>query len=203
GPDEGLAPPVMFIDGAARWRGVVLESELNFQPGAAGADYQRRGTRLVYDDRARLIRWSAGDLLTTSRGFQSAPEIAGLSASRRYSVLEPATIIRPRGSRSFQLDRRSMVEVRMNGNLVRRIELEPGAYDLQDFPFTQGANDVELTITDDSGRTERVDFNIFLDQGQLAEGLSEFAVQAGFLAPLGPRGPRYGDRPAFSGFYRR
>jgi outer membrane usher protein len=96
-----------------------------------------------------------------------------------------------------------MVEVRMNGNLVRRIELEPGAYDLQDFPFTQGANDVELTITDDSGRTERVDFNIFLDQGQLAEGLSEFAVHAGFLAPLGPRGPRYGDRPAFSGFYRR
>jgi outer membrane usher protein len=118
-------------------------------------------------------------------------------------VLEPATIIRPRGSRSFRLDRRSMVEVRMNGNLVRRIELDPGAYDLQDFPFTQGANDVELTITDDSGRTERIDFNIFLDQGQLAQGLSEFAVQTGFLAPLGPRGPRYGDRPAFSGFYRR
>src|SRR5690606_26100516 len=70
GPDEGLSPPVMFIDGAARWRGVVLESELNLQPGAAGADYQRRGTRLVYDDRASLVRWSAGDLLTISRGFQ-------------------------------------------------------------------------------------------------------------------------------------
>jgi outer membrane usher protein len=59
GPDEGLSPPVMFIDGAARWRGVVLESELNLQPGAAGADYQRRGTRLVHDDRERLVRWTA------------------------------------------------------------------------------------------------------------------------------------------------
>ncbi len=171
GLDEGLAPPVMFIDGAARWHGVVLESELNLQPGSAGPDYQRRGTRLVYDDRERLVRWSAGDQLTISRGFQSAPEIAGLSASRRYSILDPQTVIRPRGSRSFQLERRSMVEVRINGQLVRRIELDPGGYDLQDFPFAQGANDIELTITDDAGRTERINYNIFLDQAQLAEGL--------------------------------
>lgn len=203
GPDEGLSPPVMFIDGAVRWHGVVLESELNLQPGSAGPDYQRRGSRLVYDDREQLVRWSAGDLLTIARGFQSAPEIAGLSASRRYSILDPQTIIRPRGSRSFQLERRSMVEVRINGQLVRRLELQPGAYDLQDFPFAQGANDIELTIIDDTGRTERIDYNIFLDQAQLAEGLSEFGVYAGVLAPLGAHGPVYSDTPAFSGFYRR
>jgi outer membrane usher protein len=203
GPDEGLAAPVMFVDGAVRWHGVVAESELNLQPGALGADYQRRGSRLVYDDRERLVRWSGGDLLTIARGFQSAPEIAGISASRRYSILDPQTIVRPRGSRSFQLDRRSMVEVRLNGQLVRRIELEPGAYDLQDFPFTQGSNDVELTITDDTGRTERLDFGIFLDQAQLAKGLSEFGFYAGVLAPLGVHGPVYSDTPAFSGFYRR
>lgn len=202
GPDKGLAAPIMFIDGAARWHDVVFESELNLQPGLAGPDYQRRGARLVYDDRERLVRWSAGDLVTIARGFQSAPEIAGISASRRYSILDPQTIVRPRGRRSFQLDRRSMVEVRINGQLVRRIELEPGAYDLQDFPFTQGANDVELSITDDSGLTQSIDFDIFLDQAQLAEGLSEFGFYAGVLAPLGSRGPVYGDTPAFSGFYR-
>lgn len=201
--DEGLSAPVMFIDGAARWKGVVLEGELNLQPDSPGADYQRRGTRLVYDDRERLVRWSAGDQLTVAYGFQSAPEIAGLGVSRRYSILDPQTVIRPRGSRSFQLDRRSMVEVRINGQLVRRIELDPGTYDLQDFPFAQGANNVELTITDDTGRTERANFNIFLDQAQLAEGLSEFAFYAGVLSPLGAHGPVYSDTPAFSGFYRR
>src|SRR5687768_601183 len=56
GPDEGLAAPVMFIDGAVRWHGVVAESELNLQPGAPVSDYQRRGSRLVYDDRERLVR---------------------------------------------------------------------------------------------------------------------------------------------------
>lgn len=203
GPDQGFAAPVTFLDGAIRAGGVVLESEANWQADAAGPDFQRRGTRLVYDDRKNLVRWSAGDLFTLSRGFQSAPDIAGVSVSRFYSLLDPQMIIRPRGSRSFQIERRSTVEVRVNNQLVRRMELDPGTFDLQDFPFTQGANDVRLTVTDDSGRSESFNFNIFLDQSQLAAGLSEFGVYAGVRAPLGSRGPVYSNDLAFSGFYRR
>lgn len=203
GPDSGIAAPVTFLDGAIRAGGVVLESEANWRAGGAGPDLQRRGTRLVYDDRHNLVRWSGGDLQTLARGFQSAPEIAGLSISRFYSLLDPQTIIRPRGNRSFQLDRRSTVEVRVNNQLVRRLELDPGSFDLRDFPFTQGANDVRLTITDDAGRTQSFDFDIFLDQAQLATGLSEFGLYAGTLAPTGARGPVYSGDLAFSGFYRR
>ena len=203
GDDDGLAAPLFFLDGAARVGGVVVEGEANWQPGADGVDFQRRGTRLVYDDRGNVVRWTAGDLQTLARGFQAAPEIAGLSVSRLYSILEPQTIIRPRGNRSFRLDRRSLVEVRVNNALVRRLELDPGSYDLTDFPFTQGANDVRLTVTDDAGRSETVNFDIFLDQAQLAKGLSEFGLYAGVLAPLGLSGPRYSDDLAFSGFYRR
>ena len=203
GADQGLAAPVTFVDGAIRAGGVVLEGEANWQAGAAGPDFQRRGTRLVYDDRRNLVRWTGGDLQTLARGFQSAPEIAGLSVSRFYSLLDPQTIIRPRGSRSFQLERRSTVEVRVNDQLVRRLELDPGTFDLRDFPFTQGANDVRLTITDDAGRTQSFDFDIFLDQSQLAAGLSEFGLYAGTRAPTGPSGPIYTGDLAFSGFYRR
>lgn len=203
GDDDGLQAPLFFIDGAARVGGVVLEGEANWQPGTGGVDFQRRGSRLVYDDRDNIMRWTGGDLQTLARGFQSAPEIAGLSVSRLYSLLEPQTIIRPRGNRSFQIERRSLVEVRVNNQLVRRLELDPGSYDLTDFPFTQGSNDVRLTVTDDTGRTASVNFDIFLDQSQLAEGLSEFGLYAGVLAPLGRRGPRYSDDLAVSGFYRR
>lgn len=203
GSDQGLAAPVTFLDGAVRARGVVLEGEANWQAGAAGPDFQRRGTRLVYDDRRNLVRWTGGDLQTLARGFQSAPEIAGLSVSRFYSLLDPQTIIRPRGSRSFQLERRSTVEVRVNDQLVRRLELDPGTFDLRDFPFTQGANDVRLTITDDAGRTQSFNFDIFLDQSQLAAGLSEFGFYAGTRAPTGRSGPVYSNDLAFSGFYRR
>lgn len=203
GSDEGLAAPITFLDGAVRAGGVVLESEANWQAGARGADFQRRGTRFIYDDRDSLVRWASGDLQTLARGFQAAPEISGLSISRFYSLLDPQRIIRPRGNRSFRIERRSVVEVRVNGQLVRRLELDPGTFDLKDFPFTQGSNDVRLTITDDAGRTESFNFNTFLDQSQLAEGLSEFGLYAGVLAPLGRRGPVYSSDMAFSGFYRR
>jgi outer membrane usher protein len=203
GADSGLATPVLFIDGAARmFGGIVAESEAIWQPGSPAADLNRLGSRLVYDDSERLIRWTAGDLQTLSRGFQAAPDIAGLSLFRSYSVLQPQRIARPRGSRSFRLERPATVQIEANGQLLQRLQLQPGNYDLRDFPFAQGANDVRLTILDDTGRTETVRFNLFLDQSQLARGLTEFGLYAGVLAPPGERGPAYSNDPAVTGFFR-
>lgn len=204
GTNDGLQSPVFFVDGATRFGGVVLESEAVWSPGSNNnPDFQRIGSRAVYDDQKNLIRWTAGDLQTIARGFQSAPDIAGLSIFRSYSVLQPQTIIRPRGDRSFRLERPSTVEVQVNGQIVRRLQLAPGTYDLRDFPFTQGANDIRLAVLDDSGRSELLRFNVFLDQSQLAKGLSEFGLYAGVMSPLRPRGPHYTDNFAFTGFYRR
>jgi outer membrane usher protein len=202
GPNDGFGDPVFFLDGATRIGGVVLESEAFYQPGSRNPDFQRQGSRMVIDDTNNLLRWSAGDLQTVSRGFQSAPDIAGLSVFRSYSTLQPQQIVRPRGDRSFRLDRPSTVEVQVNGQIVRRLQLNPGVYNLRDFPFTQGANDIKLNIQDDTGRTELLRFNVFLDQSQLAKGLSEFGLYAGVDAPLGRRGPNYTDDFTMSGFFR-
>jgi outer membrane usher protein len=192
------------MDGATRFGGLVLESEAVWSPGNNGnPDFQRIGSRAVYDDQKNLVRWTFGDLQTIARGFQSAPDIAGISIFRSYSVLQPQTIIRPRGDRSFRLERPSTVEVQVNGQIVRRLQLAPGTYDLRDFPFTQGANDIRLSVLDDSGRSELLRFNVFLDQSQLAKGLSEFGLYAGVMSPLRPNGPHYTDDFAMTGFYRR
>ncbi len=203
GVDTGLQSPVMLLDGAMRLGPVVAESDAVWQPGGFGTDFQRLGSRLVYDDTKNLVRISAGDLETQARGFQSAPDIAGLSLFRSYSVLNPQQIVRPRGDRAFRLDRASTVEVVVNGQQVRRLQLAPGNYNLRDFPFTQGANDIRLNILDDAGRTEVVRFNIFVDQTQLGKGLSEFGVYAGVKAPLGLSGPVYSNDWIASGYYRR
>ncbi|WP_254291529.1 fimbrial biogenesis outer membrane usher protein [Sphingomonas tagetis] len=203
GGDVGFASPIFSLDGATRIGRIVAEGEAIWQPGAIGVDFQRLGSRLVFDDESNVMRWTAGDLQTTSRGFQSAPDIAGISIFRSYSVLQPQQIIRPRGDRSFRLDRPSTVDVEVNGQIVRRLQLAPGNYDLRDFPFTQGANDIRLSVLDDAGRTELLRFNLFLDQSQLAKGLSEFGLYAGVLNPIGPHGPRYSDDWAVTGFYRR
>jgi len=203
GPGDGLQAPVLFLDGAARLDGVVAESEAIWQPGSDGVDFQRLGSRLVYDDQKNLMRWTAGDLQTVARGFQSAPDIAGLSLFRSYSVLQPQMIARPNGDRQFTLQRPSTVEIQVNGQIVQRLQLAPGNYNLRDFPLTQGANDVRLAILDDTGRSQLLRFNLFLDQSQLAKGLSEFGFYAGVAAPLQIDGPHYTDDFTVTGFYRR
>ncbi len=202
GPDKGLGKPIFFLDGAARTHDVAVESEGVWQPGARGTDFQRQGSRIVYDDLDRLIRWTAGDLVPVGRGFQSVPDMGGVSLLRSYSILQPQRVVRPRGDRAFQIDRPSDVEISVNGQIVRRLRLDPGVYNLQDFPFTQGANDVVVSIRDDTGRQQTFQFNVFFDQTQLEPGLSEFGAFLGAKAPLTASGPHYSDDWAFSGFYR-
>ena len=203
GPENGFGNPVLLLNGATRIGQVVAEGDALWTPGGLGADFQRLGNRLVYDDLDHLIRFSAGDLQSQARGFQVAPEIAGLSLYRSYSVLNPQQVIRPRGDQAFTLERPSTIEVIVNGQQVRRLQLAPGNYNLRDFPFAQGANDIRLNVLDDAGRSEVLRFNIFLDQTQLAKGLSEFGLYAGVRAPLGLRGPHYTNDLIASGFYRR
>lgn len=202
GPGDGFQNPTFFFDGATRLGDVVLEGEAFWQPDSSGPDFRRQGTRLVYDDLDSVSRWTAGDLEPTGRAFQVTPNMAGLSVARSYSALRPQQIIRPRGGRSFFLERASTVEVYVNGSLARRVRLNPGNYNLDDFPYTQGANDVRVNIIDDTGREETLRFNIFLDQTQLAEGLTEFGVYLGVSAPLGPKGPDYSNDLVFTGFAR-
>lgn len=202
GPVTGFQDPTFYMDGAVRVGQIVAESEAFWQPGSIGPAFQRQGSRLVYDDLKDLMRFTVGDLQPVARSFQVTPQMAGISVGRSYSTLQPQQVIRPRGNRSFALERPSTVEIYVNGSLIRRLRLNAGNYNLNDFPFTQGANDIRVNITDDSGRQETLRFNIFLDQTQLAKGLTEFGIYVGVKAPLTPSGPDYSGDWVFSGFVR-
>jgi outer membrane usher protein len=202
GSGGGLQDPVFALDGAMRIHGVIFESTGVWQPGMANT-FQRLGSRFVYDDMNDLVRFTFGDLQTVSRGFQAVPDMFGFSLFRSYGVLEPEFVARPRGDQQFTLTRSSTVEIYVNGQMVRRLQLNPGNYNARDFPFTQGSNDVVLNIVDDTGARQSLRFNMFFDQSMLQEGLSEFGLYIGTMAPLGPDGPEYGHDWTYSGFYRR
>lgn len=202
GSGSGFDDPLFLLDSAFRMGPGVLENEAVYQPGGF-QEFQRQGTRLVFDYAPQAIRVTVGDLQTQARSFQSAPDIAGVSIVRSYSLLQPQRVVRPRGDRSFVLNRASTVDVRINGQSVRRIRLDPGSYNLRDFPFVQGANDVRLEIEDDTGQRELLNFNLFFDRSQLDTGLSEFGFYAGVNSQLEADGPNYSDDFVSTGFYRR
>lgn len=203
GVDTGLQSPVMFLDGAAHTGAVAVESEAIWHPGASNtAAFQRQGSRFIFDDTDNLIRWTGGDLQPVGQGYQSVPFLTGVSLFRSYSVLNPQMSARPSGDQSFQLTRPSDVTITVNGTNIQRLHLNAGSYNLRDFPFSQGANDITVTIRDDTGREQTLRFNVFYDQTQLAQGLTEFGFYAGVKSPLGRDGPDYTDQWEMTGFWR-
>jgi len=196
--ETGFDTPTILLDSALRYRGVVLENEATITDR-----FSRDGTRLVYDDLARTARYTAGDLTPISRGFSGTSPMAGLSIVRSYSELEPQRNVQPRGQRTFTLDRPSTVETFINGRSVQQTRLNPGTYDIRDFPFAQGANDVRLVIRDDTGRENVINFSLNFDRSLLARGLAEFGVFTGLESTPGPDGVDYSDTLGASGFYRR
>lgn len=198
GFDSGLASPNILLESAVRYQGFVFENEATWQDRL-----RRQATRLVFDDRHRMARYAAGDLRVASRGFSGAAPIAGLSMERVYSEIDPQRNVQPRGQRSFTLERAATVETYINGALVQQTRLNPGTYDLRDFPFAQGANDVQLVVRDDSGIASTINFTINFDRNLLASGLTEFGLYAGVASPYGPTGRRYTNDPLASGFLRR
>jgi outer membrane usher protein len=203
GPDRGLIAPVSLLDGAVRAFGVVAEGEGYFSLRKDEPMFRRAGTRLVYDDFKHVARWTLGDVRPFARGFQAAPTVAGLSVARFYSVLEPQREIRSSGSQSFSLFAPSTVETIVNGRSVERKLLQPGTYDLRDFPLAEGANDVQLRIEDSTGKPRTIEFNLYSNRQLLGPGLSEFAGFAGVYASPGARGIAYSRKAAASGFVRR
>ncbi|WP_292043800.1 MULTISPECIES: fimbrial biogenesis outer membrane usher protein [unclassified Brevundimonas] len=198
GSDRGFDTPSLILDGAARFGGVVLETEATVYE-----EVRRDGTRLIYDDLARTARYSLGDLEVASRGFAGAAPMLGIGVVRSYSQLDPQRNIQPRGQRTFTLERAATVETFINGRPVQSTRLEAGTYDIRDFPFAQGANDVRMVIRDDAGRETAINFSLNFDRSLLAQGLAEFGLFAGTETDMGPDGPNYSDRVAVSGFYRR
>lgn len=198
GGDTGFDTPTILLDSALRFRGVVLENEATINDG-----FSRDGTRLVYDDLERTARYTLGDLQPISRGFSGASSIAGLAMVRSYSELEPQRNVQPRGQRTFTLERASTVETFINGRSVQQTRLNPGTYDIRDFPFAQGANDVSLVIRDDAGRENVINFSLNFDRTLLQRGLAEFGFFGGVESSTSGTGIEYSDTLGASGFYRR
>jgi outer membrane usher protein len=182
-------------------KGVAFITRHNYQEGR-GRFLQRNETQLIYDRPDDLLRVTAGDLRYRGANFQSLPRLAGVTVERFFG-LEPSRLFRPIGQTSFEIERPSTVDVRVNGVVLRQLLLQSGRYDLRDFPLVQGANDVELVIRDDTGREQIISSRNFFDFNLLEPGISDFSVSAGVRSRPGASGIRYSDDYALSGFYRR
>ncbi|MFT3809659.1 MAG: fimbria/pilus outer membrane usher protein [Micropepsaceae bacterium] len=200
--DDGLQAPRIALFSATNIYGFVLENELLYDEDNRYA-FSRQATRLVYDLPEEAIRISVGDNVTADRAYMRQEDILGVTVSRSFTTLQPSRNIRPRGSSSFTLERESQIQVLVNGFPTRSLRLPAGSYNLSDFAFTQGSNDVQIVAEDGTGRRELANFSYFFDTQLLDPGLFEFSVSYGVYSDL-DLGERIYDEDRYfaSGFFR-
>lgn len=167
--------------------------------GAAydGEHWQRNELRATHDMFDQAIRATLGEFTPSSTSFQGSSRILGLGVERAYATIRPFQNTRPIGRRDFTLEHDSTVDVLVNNVRVQTIRLAAGRYDIGDFPFASGSNQVQLVVEDVGGRREILDFDVFNDATLLTPGITEY----GFAAGLRERDRmQYGFRPAITGY---
>lgn len=198
---DGRQPLRIDTDGAINIRNWVLEGRADYLEDASHS-LARRDVRLVRDLPDKMVRLAAGDLSYPVTGFQSYQPMLGVSVARNFS-LQPYRVTVPTGETSFTLDSPARVDVLVNGQRARTLRLDPGSYDISDFPVADGGNEVTLEITDAAGRVERKTFSLFSDQQLLQKGLHEFAYNAGIRSETVDRKLEYdAAAPGVSLFHR-
>lgn len=157
----------------------------------------RESSRLIYDDVGRALRWQAGDV----RPFSSSPlggeDLLGFGVSRELQALQPDRLVRMRGAQSFSIEEPSEVTVSVNGRVITRQNFTPGNYDISDFPLLVGRNQVDVSIRSQSGQTESLSFNQFLDTRLLDANSDDFGMAFGLASRLSNNSQRRYDAGDF------
>jgi outer membrane usher protein len=196
----GWQPLVVDLDGAMRAFDTVLEGVFTYRQDGAPL-WARGDMRLVHDWPERRVRAALGDVAYGIDGFQTVLPMGGVAVARNFD-LQRYRSSAPGGETSLTLERSSRVEVIINGQTYRILQLGPGRYDIRDFPFTLGANDVVLRITDEVGRVEVIRFPFIFDSALLGAGEHDFSYAVGFASQLTLSGHSYqSNQPVFSAYH--
>ena len=185
----GRQPLRLDLDGALNLNGWVVEGTAAFSE-RANPELVRGDLRVVRDAPDQALRYVVGDLAIPITGYQSSRAMGGITVARNFS-LQPYRVTRPISQFEFFLERPSRVEVLVNGRIVQTLQLPPGRQDIRDLPLNAGINEVQLIITDDVGRVQRLDFPAAVAGDLLAPGLQQFAYSFGFPSNVENGGRSY------------
>lgn len=175
-----------------------IDCSLGFSQG-----FKRQASRAVYDIPSHDLRFVVGDNDALGLGIQGAPEFAGFSIEKAPAKLGNEASLRRTSASTFLLERRSDVEIRINGVTYHRLQLQAGTYNIRDLPIATGANEIELVVTDASGASRTLKLSAYYDTRLIKPGASEWAIMGGLPSTLLADERIYSEDGGYaSGFYR-
>ena len=175
--------------GLSMFGNTSLVSAFNAYPDGVVA---RGLTTLTIDRARRRQRAQFGDIVAAPTPLGSGPTVAGLAFGRDYS-LDPYYFRYPspfvRGTATSPSD----VEIYVNGALVRRMQIGPGPYRLEQLPLNTGRGDISVVVRDRAGHEQTFGSTVYLASGLLRKGDQDFQYVAGKLRDDSGEAPVYRD----------
>lgn len=156
--DTGNHQYGLAMAGALKVRSLVLE----YQADALWRDQLdlfRGPLTLVYDRPQQQQRFRLGDQLSQGSPLLAGRQIAGFSWSRE-DALQPDQPPYPGLEQQIDITTPTQLETRVNGQFFGRRFLQPGRYDLRDFPLNFGTNEVELILQGLDGSQQQLNTSL-------------------------------------------
>jgi len=192
-------PSVFDLDGAAAYKGYVLEGSGYIREPYEGRKFdksniRRNDFRIVRDFYSKNRRLSIGDVGTSADGLMRYETIGGVRYEHDKTLFNGNNLdfYESLYKVQFFLPKTSQVEIRINHRTVRRIQLPAGYHEISGFNGVEGTNLVEIYITKEDGSLEIVPYEFLLGNARnLPVGEYRYSGAAGFRRSSVPMGYDY------------
>ncbi|MEA2688951.1 MAG: outer rane usher protein [Candidatus Eremiobacteraeota bacterium] len=150
-----------------------------FSSGTFDAHGFHRGmTNLTWTNAIARRRTIVGEVVADSGNLGSALMVTGLTVARAPDInpdgqpyVSPTlrgTVLTP-----------SMADVYINGQLIRTVEVAPGAVDFSNLPGATGVTDATIVLRDAFGRTQSLSTRYYGAASVLNKGTTDYSFSAG------------------------
>ncbi|MCX5867659.1 MAG: fimbria/pilus outer membrane usher protein [Proteobacteria bacterium] len=168
------------FEAGIRLRDYLTYSNFSYRKTGDQEKFVRLMSNITRDDRKAMRRVTLGDFIASSGGhLGGSGNIGGINIAKEFSI-DPYFIRYPNIIFPGYIQNPSEVELYINGIPVRKERLSPGGFEFLNLPLTNGLQDVELVIKDDSGRVERLKYPFYFAAGILKPGLHDYNYGLGF-----------------------
>lgn len=193
---------------------VLLDTDLNLRVGglllrqtqrvATGAEYNgyiRGSTQAIWDNLPAGQRYTLGDVVSSAAQYGVGMTGAGLMLTKLYDMT-PDIVKQPTATLRASTPVPAEVQVSVDGSTIYRGSVGPGPITLNNLLMYGGTRNVQVTVTDASGRREVISQPYLFTDSVLAHGLREYNYFVGRRSELGPDNAWHYEEMAWQGFHR-
>ena len=144
------------------------------------AELIRLDTNWIIDRPDKRQRISIGDSIIQHGGWGQAVRFGGIQFGTDFG-LQPGFISFPTPSVSGGAALPSTAEIFVNGVRRGSVDIEPGAFTIEQPPIITGAGELQVVVRDLLGRETLISHPFYASRTLLRPGLAEYSFEAGML----------------------